>query len=138
MKLWFFAGVMFSNADHYGVFFVHALLRRGRFGFCISGAYYARCKPWVFIKVFSCQWGLSVFFVSLPSYWEEFVLWGVFESSGLAGGCRNTTFDNGDGFFGLCATLRSNVFLRGDSYYKFIVRSSLCGGRCCAMSLGGV
>jgi len=76
--------------------------------------------------------------MSLFSYWEKFVLWGLFERSGLASWHCNISFDDGDGFSGLCATLRSNVFLGGDGYYKSIVRNTLCGDRCCAMSLRGV
>lgn len=76
--------------------------------------------------------------MSLSSYWERFVLWELYESLGLAGWCRNISFDDGDGFYGLCIALRPNVFLGGDSYYKFIVSFALCGDRYCAMSLRGV
>ena len=58
--------------------------------------------------------GASLFFLCLYLHIGRSLYYGGYSNAPvLASWDRNISFDDGDGFYGLCVTLRSNVFLGG-------------------------
>lgn len=51
---------------------------------------------------------------------------------------NHTDSDDGNCFHGICFTLRANVILRGNSYYKPNICDTLCRGGYSTMSVRGV
>lgn len=138
LKFWFSVGSMLGNSDCYGVISSDVLCFKHKVGFWLHSLYLPRCKLWMVDSLYSRQWGFHVFLVSLYAHWAWTLLRVLPGSRDMEGRSDFTVCDYWNGFFGVCASMRSDVLLSRHSDYKPCFCYPLFGNFGGYMALRGV
>jgi len=73
------------------------------------------------IKIRTCERSIDVFYNGVYTYRARDILWKLYKTKRnvMRGRGSNINSDDGDGIYRLCATMRADVTLRGDSNNEF-------------------
>jgi len=82
--------------------------------------------------------GQGFFYLSLPSHWSRALLRVLLLQRGLVSEGFDFVRCDSRCVFRVCAPLGADVFLGGDSYYKFIFGHPICGRGFSKVNVGGV
>lgn len=121
MKFWIAARALFRTSDCYRSVPGYALYSSCRPGLQFCGTHHSRRQLRVITTISSRQRGFLVLYLYLLPHWTGNLLRFFPLPAHLKYRCDSSLLDYGDCIFRLCSPLRSDVLLRGYSYYEFII-----------------
>jgi len=119
----------------YRNFFSYALRSPHRLCIYFSSSYYDQCEKRLSYALYACKWCFYDFYFSLSPYWTWFILPIIYFRSPLFVMIWPDHFssDDGNSFYRLRFTVRSNEFLRGYCYNKPCYRGTCSWGKYCLL-----
>ena len=112
-------GIFFAIQILTGIFLAMHYTAHTDLGFFFSCTYYDWCEKWIFNSLYACEWSFDGFYFNLYSYWSRFILSFLCTKSSIFMMIWYNNFfaNDGDRFYWICFTLRSNEFLRCNCNY---------------------
>ena len=115
----------------------HALYSSYSLSIRFCRTYHERRKLRMTPTLSSCQWSFYVLYTSLSTCSQRIILWILHKTTYITMISRSNHIYSNDGhsFYRIRTTLRTNVILRCNSYYKPSLCNTLCRWRHSTMSL---
>ena len=92
------------------------------------------------IKIYTCKWGINVFYNGFHAYRKRVILWKLWETERRVVKCRgsNINSNDGDSVYRVCITMGANVVMGGDGNNKFNFSNPIYRGGYSAMGMRGI
>lgn len=129
---------LFSHSDCHRAIFSNALHRPHRPSILKGRPYLPRCELRMAPSDPSRQRCIFFFYLPLHAHWPGDLLWLFYVLSHLVCGSYYSLFSNGYSVSWVCPTMRADVLLRSNSYYKPFLSHPLCGNVLSAVNLRGI
>jgi len=138
MKLWITFRNLFSSTNCNRITISNTLLPKHRYSIQQSKTHLSRRKLWMTTTNTTCKWGLTILCLHLFTHRSKLILWIIQLYTHMVSRGSNPISNYSNSIYRICPTLRTNIVLRCNCYYKSTIRNSICRKRGSSMSMGWV